>query len=126
MYYGIPEENNDFKVSASFPLFWNRALKYVSRFNDFDSLNLKSEELGYDDKIGIKESGNKKIAINLLNEKESNVVINTEIESFINQISKEKGNSFMLKQLDLIYFLIPFIILLIFAEIFFIKYRGDI
>lgn len=126
MYYGIPEENNDFKVSASYPLFWSRALRYVSRFNDFDSLNRKSNELGYDSEIGIRKSGNKKIAVNLLNEKESDVVKNDKIESFINDVNQGKKQSFILKDVDLIYFLIPFVIFLILFEIFFIKYRGDI
>ena len=82
--------------------------------------------MGYDNEIGIRKSGNKKIAVNLLNEKESDVVKNDKIKSFINDVNQGKKQSFILKDVDLIYFLIPFVIFLILFEIFFIKYRGDI
>ncbi len=126
MYYGIPEDKNDFKISASYPLFWNRALRFISKFNDFDSLNRKSYELDYDDKVGFIEASHKTIAVNLLDEKESNVLGGEEMETFTMEIGGGKESSFVVEEFDLLLIILPLIIFLMIIEILFIKYRGDI
>ena len=126
MYYGIPEKDNDFKVSASYPLFWSRALRFISRFNEFDDLNRKSDELDYDENIGFLEGTTKTTAINLLNEKESTVTGQSGFESFMTEILSSDNNNFVEKKFDLLLVLIPLIVLMIIIEVFFIKFRGDI
>jgi hypothetical protein len=124
MYYGIPEKNNEFKLSASYPIIWNRALRFVSEFNNFDSMNKKTDEEGYAEVIGFNNEGNKDVAVNLLDEKESDT---TMVD--VDRIEKETGNddsSFVTMQEDLMIYLIPFVLLLIFFEIYYIKRRGDI
>jgi hypothetical protein len=126
MYYGIPEENNDFKLTTSFPLFWNRVLNYITKFNDFDSLNVKSEEFGFEEQVGFIQQSTKTIAVNLLNEKESDIVADSKIISFIEETKFEKQSIFITLHWNLIYILIPLIILFLILELIFTKYRGDL
>jgi hypothetical protein len=126
LYYAIPEDNNDFKFTTSFPLFWNRALRLISQFNEFENLNKKSEDFGFEERLGFIEQGTKTIAVNLINEKESEVTAETGIINFIESSKFEKQSLFIKKNYDLNLILIPLIFLILFIELLFIKYRGDI
>ncbi|MEA3398886.1 MAG: VWA domain-containing protein [Patescibacteria group bacterium] len=126
MYFGIDETQNEFKISANYPLFWNRGLRFLSSFNDFDTLNKLSYETGYDIKTGFYEKGHKTIAVNLLNVDESS--INNDIEYFNTELKKDETqrDNFLDRNFDLLKIIIPLIILIAILEILFIKYRGDI
>lgn len=126
LYYGIPEEKNEFKLDAGYPLFWNRALNFISNFNDYDHLNRKTNEIGYEDKIGFVDEPNKKIAVNLLNEIESDITKEIKFNDHENNQITETKNNLIIQNFDLLLILIPILIILIIFEIFFIKYRGDI
>ncbi|SEH05172.1 vWA domain-containing protein [Candidatus Venteria ishoeyi] len=128
MYYGIPEKDNDFVYSASYPLFWNRALRFVSKFNNFEDLNRNTWEIGFDKEIGFIEKGQKTIAVNLIDEKESMITQNSNLESFVNEIKSDNinENTFVEERFDLLKIIIPLILFMILFEIYFIKRRGDI
>ncbi|MBW3014082.1 BatA and WFA domain-containing protein, partial [Candidatus Woesearchaeota archaeon] len=93
VYYGIFEKDNDFKYSPSYPIFWNNLLFHLAFSQDLGDYNYKTGTIlnlgtptkvntpsGYltaqhifMDEIGIYEFPDKKVAVNLINEKESNL-----------------------------------------------------
>lgn len=126
LYYAIPEHNNNFHFTTSYPLFWNRVLKFITNFNNFEYLNLRSIDSDYDKNLGFIEKGNNIVALNLLNRIESDVTADVDIMNFIEETQVERKSMFVKKYFNLNYIIIPLILLILFLELLFIKYRGDL
>ena len=92
-YYGILDRASDFKFNPSYPIFWTEVVKYVTNQQDMKTLNYKTgETLIFDtpqkietptkiikqaaiifEHAGVYTVDTKKIAVNLLNEQESDI-----------------------------------------------------
>lgn len=144
VYYGILEKASDFKFSPDYPIFWTELLNSLVDRMDIKSLNYRTGNMLILDKPetiempskkikqatlileeqGLYKVGNKNIAVNLLNERESNI---NAAESY-----GQKGEEFILKPvkeqrklpLELHLLIASAIILLL--ELIYIKRRGDI
>ncbi|MBI2130041.1 BatA domain-containing protein [Candidatus Woesearchaeota archaeon] len=143
-YYGILEKASDFKFSPDYPIFWTELLNSLIDRMDIKSLNYRTGNMLILDKVetietpskkikqatlileeqGLYKVGGKTIAVNLLNERESNIAPS---ESY-----GQKGEEFVLKpvkeqrkfQLE-----IPLLIasaLILMLELLYIKIRGEI
>ncbi|MBW2999247.1 VWA domain-containing protein [Candidatus Woesearchaeota archaeon] len=144
IYYGIPEDTSDFKLSPSYPIFWTNLLRFLTGQQDVKGLNYqvgdilileKEQNIKTPvkqittknlllDKAGIYELENKNIAVNLKNEKESNINIEKEIgqkaEKYtLKPVEEEVDFSFEIP-------LLVFACIVLFFELFYIKVRGDI
>ncbi|MBU3941434.1 MAG: BatA and WFA domain-containing protein [Nanoarchaeota archaeon] len=122
VYYGILDEQSDFKTQTSYPIFWNELLSFLAETGDINDYNFRIHEKPLLDKVGIYDNGNK-IAVNLLDEYESDIAKETialDETGFVSGISEEK----VVVNLDL--YLIIFAILIMLFEIFYIKIRGDL
>ncbi len=122
VYYGIIDEQTDFKTQTSYPIFWNELLNFLAEAGDIKDYNFRIDEKPSIDKAGIYDNGNK-IAVNLLNEYESDIAketIDFDEQGFVSGISEEK----VVVNLDI--YLIIFAIIIMFFEIFYIKIRGDL
>ena len=144
VYFGISEEN-DFKFSPHYPIFWTELIKFVTEQQDVKNLNFKAgENLLLDeeetvrtpkqhvvrraalvlDEVGIYTLQDRKIAVNLA----------SELESDINRASPvgAKSKEYELKpvketrKFPLETALLALALLLVLFEVFFIKYRGDL
>lgn len=112
MYYGI--EDRDFTLTASYPLFWKRSIDHLIK-DKFHELNKKTDE--YD------ETGfHGKLAVNILNEKESRVTESDTIES----VDRERSEFTEKEELDLAPYLLYLAIFLMLIELIINKYRGDL
>ncbi len=122
IYYGFIDEETDFKTQTSYPVFWNELLNFLAGAGDIRNYNFRIDEKPLIDKIGIYDNGNK-IAVNLLDEDESDIAKETiafDEQGFVSGISEEK----VAVNLDV--YLIIFAIIIMFFEIFYIKLRGDL
>ncbi len=145
VYYGIFENDSDFKISPSYPVFWVNLLKFLSGRDEIKDLNYQTGDiLSFEtereiatpsrtiktqsitlDEAGMYEVGTKKIAVNLASESESD--INAEeksIEALMDKIKTEKEEEKLKYSLEVP--LILLLIALIFLELLFVKIRGDV
>ncbi len=123
LYYGILDKESDFKTQTSYPIFWNDVLNHLAGIGDIRDYNFNIEQKPEIKKTGIYETENKKIAVNLINEIESDVgrqTISFENSEFVPGTSHEEA------VLNLnIYFITAALLLMLF-EILYIKSRGDL
>ncbi|MDO8740813.1 MAG: BatA domain-containing protein [Candidatus Woesearchaeota archaeon] len=143
-YYGILEKASDFKFSPDYPIFWLELVNYLVGRQDIKSLNYRTGNMLILDKAetietpskkikqatlileeqGLYKVGGKTIAVNLLNERESNIAPS---ESY-----GQKGEEFVLKpvkeqrkfQLEIPLLIASMLILML--ELLYIKIRGEI
>jgi len=143
-YYGIFDEASDFKTLPSYPIFWSSLINFMVGAEDIKDYNFKTGKIltiGEQkvktpssslttskllmDEAGIYEIGSKKYAVNLLDEKESDVSLPSKVEArkarekFIERESREHDFN-----LELPILLLVFILML--GEFFYIKRRGDL
>ncbi len=144
VYYGILDEASDFKTLPSYPIFWNSIINFVVGAEDIKDFNHKtgkivtineqkvktpSSSLATSkllmDEVGIYEFNNKKFAVNLLNEKESDIGLPSKVESqkerekLLERESKEHDFNLELTILALVF-------LFMLTELIYIKIRGDL
>ena len=143
-YYGIIDDASDFKTLPSYPIFWNELINFMAETDDIKDFNfntgkmitineqkvktpsasLTTSKIIFDE-VGIYEFNKKKFAANLLDEKESDINVNANLDSEKSAVDilKEdiKERSFSLEIL-----LLSGVFLLMCLEIFYIKTRGDI
>jgi len=122
IYYGIIDEESDFKTQTSYPIFWNDLLNFLAETGDINDYNFRIDEKLSINKAGIYDNGNK-IAVNLLDEDESDIARETmsfDNDEFVSGISQENV------VLNFNIYLIIFAIIIMFFEIFYIKVRGDL
>ena len=144
VYYGILDDRSDFKTLPSYPIFWNLLINFMIGTEDIRDFNHKTgkivtiskqkvktpsstiitSKLLMDD-AGIYEFDDKKFAVNLLDEKESNIGLPTKVgsreerEKLLDRQSKEHDFN-----LELTILILVFVLLL--TEFIYIKMRGDL
>ncbi|MBI2148623.1 BatA domain-containing protein [Candidatus Woesearchaeota archaeon] len=132
IYYGIMDEENDFKLTPGYPIFWNSLISFLAGRGDLNEINLRTGtifDLGNEtrvlDKQGIYKFGEKNIAVNLLND----------IESDINFVDHSSDPFFVKDKLinvksdidyDLTLHASVLALMLILFELFYIRFRGEI
>ncbi len=144
VYYGLMDDLSDFETLPSYPIFWNSLINFMVGTEDIKDFNYKTGRIVtiseqkvktpsssittsklMMDEAGIYEFDSKKIAVNLLDEKESDISIPTKIEKqeererLLGRESKEHDFNIELPILLLV-------LVLILAEFFYIKIRGDL
>ncbi|MBI3034831.1 hypothetical protein HYY71_00775, partial [Candidatus Woesearchaeota archaeon] len=143
-YYGILDETSDFKTLPSYPIFWNSLINFMVGTEDIKEFNHKTGKIVtineqkvktpsstlttsklLMDEVGIYEFDNKKFAVNLIDEKESDLSLPSktekrkERESLLERESKEHDFNLELAMLISVF-------LFMMIEFFYIKRRGDI
>ncbi|MFH1324863.1 MAG: BatA and WFA domain-containing protein [Nanoarchaeota archaeon] len=144
VYYGIIDKESGFYSDIFYPIFWNNIVNYLMKTENIRDYNYKggkvvviseqevktpSSRLKTNkvllDELGIYEFDGKKIAVNLVNEKESDVGReNVELKSDLNNFSAEKVKD--VDNFDLEVPLLMITVLLLFFEFIYIKRRGDL
>ncbi len=144
VYYGIFDEASDFKTLPSYPIFWSSLVNFMVGTEDIKDFNYKTGKIAtigeqkvktpsttlttsklLMDEVGIYEFDNKKFAVNLLDEKESDISLPSKVEStkererLLERESKEHDFS-----LELIILISAFLFML--TEFVYIKFRGDL
>jgi len=143
-YYGIIDSKSDFSSLSTYPIFWNELINFMVKTEDIRDYNFKTGDAIVIleqrvrtpsstirtsrlllDENGLYQLTNKKLAANLLNEKESDISKTTDI---LEQDKQEFQTSTELKtkKIDLDYYLIILAFIIIFIEIIYIKKRGDL
>ena len=143
-YYGILDDISDFKTLPSYPIFWNSIINFMVGTEDIKDFNFKTGKIAtigeqkvktpsstlttsklLMDEVGIYEFDNKKFAVNLLDEKESDIGLPSKVEAqkqrekLLENESKEHNFNLELTILVLVF-------LFMLTELFYIKRRGDI
>ena len=144
VYYGIMDQVSDFKTLPGYPIFWSSLVNFLVGAEDIKDFNYKTGKIValreqkvstpsgtlttsklLMDEVGIYEFDNKKIAVNLLDEKESDISLPSKIdqqeqrERLLERESREHDFNLELPILLLVF-------LLMLVEFFYIKRRGDI
>jgi len=143
VYFGIPEIS-EFRYSPHYPIFWTELMKYVTEQQDVRNLNFKAGEtliLNKEQKIktptrslkraalvldeaGIYELEDRIIAVNLVDELESN--INLEKSTGTKSVDYELRPVKETREFQWTIWLLALAVFLLLFEVFFIKYRGDL
>ena len=124
IYYGIFDEESDFKRSPSYPIFWEGIITTMVNKGNMNNFNKVLDEVPMMTETGFFESEAETVAVSFLNEKESDV--SKEAVSLI-----EQNEEFMLEEieqtlrLDFEYYLIILAIIVLIIELAIIKSRGD-
>jgi hypothetical protein len=143
-YYGILDDTSDFKTLPSYPIFWNSLINFMIGTEDIKGFNYKTGKIAtigeqkvktpssslttsklLMDEIGIYEFDNKKFAVNLLDEKESDISLPSKVEArkerekLLERESKEHDFN-----LEAPILLLVFLFML--TEFIYIKRRGDL
>lgn len=142
-YYGILDEASDFKTLPSYPIFWNSLINFMVGAEDIRDFNFKTGKIAtiseqkvktpssslttsklLMDEVGIYEFDNKKFAVNLLDEGESDISLPSKVEK---QKEREKLLEKEAKEhdfnLELPILALAFLFMLI--EFIYVKRRGD-
>ncbi|PIN74441.1 hypothetical protein COV18_07355 [Candidatus Woesearchaeota archaeon CG10_big_fil_rev_8_21_14_0_10_37_12] len=143
MYYGIPEES-EFKFSPDYPIFWTELIKFVTGQLDVRSLNfetgetllLEKEQLVKTpsknirraalvlDEVGVYEFEDRVIAVNLVNELESNVNLEVQVGAAATEYELRPVKETRTFEWDV--FLLAFALAFLFLEVILLKWRGDL
>ncbi len=144
VYYGILDDTSDFKTLPSYPIFWNLLINFLVGAEDIKDFNYKTGRIAtiseqkvktpssslttsklLMDDVGIYEFDNKKFAVNLLDEKESDISVPSKIEK---QKEREKLLERESKEHDfnLEFTILGFVFLFMLTEFIYIKRRGDL
>jgi len=144
LYYGIIDEYSGFYSDPFYPIFWNNIINYLMKTEDINNYNYKAGRMAVIseqevktpsakittnrlllDEAGIYEFDGKKVAVNLANEKESDITgENIELKTQLEKFSAEK-----VKDVDDFDLEVPLLIaalVILFAEFIYIKRRGDL
>ena len=138
------DDASDFKTLPSYPIFWSTLINFLVGAEDIKDFNFKTGRIAtiseqkvktpstsfttsklLMDEVGIYEHDNKKFAVNLLDEKESDVSLPSKVESrkarekLLERESKEHEFN-----LELVILLLAFLFML--TEFLYIKRRGDL
>ncbi len=126
VFYGINDASSGFKSSLTYPLFWNNMASSLLDRDTIQSLNYKAGQSLNGRRLvntGFISEGSKTIAVNMLNDKESDV---GKVENLTELGGNSPESKFQIKKdTPLDTYLILFAILLLFAEFLYVKSRGD-
>ncbi len=144
VYYGIIDSKSTFKSSPGYPQFWNRLLNFLTKTEDLTSFNFKTgrlEVIGRQDvdtplgsiktdrvlfdKSGFYSYNNRVAAANMLNVRESDV--SSDRASFNQDIGTVVEAGVDLTEVKHFYALFALVaFLLVFLELLYVKFRGDL
>tara|TARA_Y100000310_G_C20684635_1_gene818156 strand:+ start:1945 stop:3702 length:1758 start_codon:yes stop_codon:yes gene_type:complete len=125
VYYGLFDDENDFRFSPDYPIFWNNLINFLLETENINDYNFIIGERSLIDKAGFYEEGIKTVAYNFIDEMESDVGK----DSFL---SSKDHTSFASKDVEEEFkfdFTMPLLIvvsLLVLFELFYLKFRGDL
>jgi hypothetical protein len=123
-YYGIFDKNSDFKATEDYPIFWSNLINYLLDTEEIAAYNFKLEERPILKRSGLYPEGDKDIAVNLLNEQESDVTKETEIIAEDKQVFSESLSS-QDTDVNLEVYLLILVAIILVAELVYVKLRGD-
>ena len=144
VYYGLIDEYSSLKSSPSYPQFWSRLIGFLTNTEELGNFNFETGRIDVVqnqlittpsgkvktnrvlfDKAGFYDYDRKRVAASLLDERESAVSSDPSIFSEDEKmVSSEKSK---LKETRRFYSLLAFIAaILIFAELVYVKFRGDL
>lgn len=131
-YYGIIDEFSGFKDQINYPLFWTDVINYLLGRGNLENFNFKTGDMYYGgnhseknifDKVGMHAKGGEKVAVNLLNEQESD----TFREISISDETKAEGTYKKINlDINMDHYLLFLGIMLFSYELYYIKRRGDL
>ncbi len=132
LYYGINDLTNDFKLTPDYPIFWSSVILSLTGRENLNLFNLKTGTLferGNEtknlDKIGVYEFGDTSFAVNLLNEKESDInFIDSAVSTTVSHQTLTPLKTDVSYDLD--FYLALFVLLLLLIEFIYINYRGEL
>lgn len=124
-YYGLFDEQADFRFSPDYPIFWNKLIHFLLDTQNIKDYNFKIGEISLVENSGFKDENGKSVAYNFLDEAESDISkdpseFSKEYSDFVSKNVKEKYDQ------DLTMILIIAASLLLLAELLYIKFRGDL
>ena len=143
-YYGIFDTQSKFKFDISYPLFWQQLIDYMMGAENVNNLNYEiGEKLIFDNDVEIITPQNKKfketsvqfdmigeysvrgrkVFVNLVNERESNINFVTDSEK--NKVYEEDLGIANIKK-PIVTYLIYAALAMLFIELLYIKVRGDL
>ena len=144
VYYGLIDGYSSFKSSIGYPQFWSRLIDFLAKTEDLNNFNMKTGQIGVIpeqlvttpsgklkterllfDKSGFYSYSGKSVAANLLDVRESGV--SSDAASFAEEERKIAAEASGLKEkkgFDA--FLALLAAFLVFAELLYIKFRGDL
>ena len=119
------DDENDFRFSPDYPIFWNNLINFMLSTEDINDYNFKIGERSLTDKAGFYEEGVKTVAYNFVDEAESDVskdpvLVSKEYANFVEKDVEEDID------FDLTVFVLILAIVAVLFEIFYIKFRGDL
>ncbi len=124
-YYGIFDRDSEFKATEDYPIFWFTLLANLMKTADIRDFNFRISERPQFRKTGIIEAEGKKIAVNLLDEDESD--ISRPAKELEEDIIAFKEKSFTGKaRYELSVPLLFAAIALVFLELAYVKWRGEL
>ncbi len=143
-YYGIMDEYSDFRNLPSYPIFWNSLLNFMAGTEDIKSYNyltgnivtfeeqevktpsstVRANKLLLDEQ-GIYEFSGRKVAANLLNEKES-AISRSKSRTALSERDALLSEGDRRHDTSLVFLLSLLAFILVFTELIFVKVRGDI
>ncbi len=144
VYYGLIDEYSSFKSSPAYPQFWSRLASFLTDTEELGNFNFETGRINVIqtqlittpsgkvktnrvlfDKAGFYDYDRKRVAASLLDERESSVSSDPSV--FSEEERKVSSERSKLKETRRFYSLLAFITaILIFAELVYIKFRGDL
>ena len=125
IYYGLFDDENDFKFSPDYPIFWNNLVNFMLETEYIIDYNFRIGERTTINRAGFYEEGIKDVAYNLLDDAESDVssdpsLFAKEDADFVSKDIQEE------QEFDLTILMLIIVSLILLFETFYIKYRGDL
>jgi len=143
-YYGIMDDTSDFRTLPSYPIFWNSLINFMAGAEDIKDFNYRTGKIVtiseqkvktpsssltasklLMDEVGIYEFDSRKFAVNLLDEKESDISLPSRVET-IKEREKLLERESREHDFNLEFAILAIVFLLMLTEFFYIKRRGDI
>jgi hypothetical protein len=145
VYFGVLEKNTEFAYSPSYPIFWAELVKFLTEQQDVKKLNfkagstllldkpqivktptqvLKDQSALVLDEGGLYQLEDRVIAVNLLNEQESN--INFEASTGTKSLDYTLQPVKETRKLPWGLGLLALALILLLLEMLYVKWRGDL
>jgi len=124
-YHGIIDNQSEFKSTPSYPIHWNNMVNFLAKKEDIKDYNKKIGESQNYVNTGFFDEQGKRVAVNLLSEKESDV--GNQHEDFT-----QESSSFVVEKRDKIktntleFALVIIVMIILSLELIVVKMRGDL
>ncbi|KHO46446.1 MAG: hypothetical protein QS98_C0003G0054 [archaeon GW2011_AR3] len=127
IFYNVDDDKSEFKSSLTYPLFWNNMISSLINMDTLQTLNYRTGQTLAGKRLetaGFVQVGGRNIAVNLLNDKESDVgkaIDETELGGATDELTFRA-----LSQIPLDAYFVVAAIIFLFLEFLYIKIRGDL